>query len=192
MGHIIVGLTGYARAGKDTVGGVLIREHGFVRMGFADLLRKVAYDTDPHVETTQGRYERVSAVVDRLGWERAKGFEDVRRLLQRLGTEGGRTNLGEGVWVDPVVLAAELETSPVVITDVRYRNECEAVRGAGGKVFRVERPGFSPVNSHSSDTGVDSLVVDGVIANDGTLQDLVARVGTLVESLEYLQGAAHA
>lgn len=179
MRQTIIGLTGYARSGKDTAAVALIERHGFVRFGFADLLKKVAYDVAPYVETTPGRFERLPDVVDRLGWEKAKSFDDVRGLLQRLGTEGGRNNLGTNVWVEPVIRAAAASTSPVVITDVRFSNEVDAVKGAGGLVVRVDRPGVSAVNAHASDAGIAGLSVDLTLANDGTTDELHDKVSSL-------------
>lgn len=135
---LIIGLMGYPRSGKDTAAKVLIHQHGYTRFGFADLLKKVALNIDPYVETTPSRFERLSEVVARLGWERAKSFDDVRRFLLRLGTEGGRMNLGSEVWVEPVMRRVVTNPGPVV-TDVRFGNEVAAVRAAGGFMVRVNR-----------------------------------------------------
>lgn len=172
MARLIVGLTGFARCGKDTAATGLVECRGFTRLAFADLLKKVAYDTDPFVEAAPGTFRRLAELVDDVGLESAKDFPDVRRLLQRLGTEGGRNNLGGNVWVDPVMRSAAGSTNPVVITDVRFPNEAVAVRAAGGFVVRVTRPNVAAINTHSSDAGVASLSVDFDVSNDGNVKDL--------------------
>lgn len=182
--QLIIGLTGYARSGKDTAAAVLTADHGFTRYGFADLLKKVARDIDPYVETSPSRFERLSAVVDRLGWEKAKSYEDVRRLLQRLGTEGGRDNLGDAVWVEPVMRRIVASHAPAVITDVRFPNECAAVQQAGGYVVRVHRPGVAAINAHPSDAGIDTLPVDLHLTNDGTVEQLHHQTSHLVARLQ--------
>lgn len=190
MDTVIIGLTGYAQSGKDTAARGLIESRGFTRLAFADLLKKTAYDIDPYVETTPGCFERLSDLVDRLGLERAKSYDDVRRLYQRLGTEGGRNNLGTDVWVDPVMRTAMASPSPVVITDVRFPNEVAAVKAAGGLVVRVERPGVGAINAHASDAGIASLIVDMELVNSSTVEQLHAKIIDLADSLTLVASRA--
>lgn len=184
MDTVIIGLTGHAQSGKDTAARGLIESRGFTRLAFADLLKKTAYDIDPYVQKDDGSFVRLSVLVDEVGMERAKlENEDVRRLLQRLGTEGGRNNLGGNVWVDPVMRAAMASPTPVAVTDVRFPNEVAAVKSAGGLVVRVSRPGVGPVNAHVSDAGIDSLEVDLELVNDGTIADLHAKITAVADRL---------
>ena len=44
---MIIGLAGYAGAGKDTVGNILIEKHNFRRIAFADKIRSFIYDINP-------------------------------------------------------------------------------------------------------------------------------------------------
>lgn len=169
---MIVGLSGYAQSGKDTVGKILVDNHGFERKAFADILRQAAYILNPWIGG-----ERLQAVVDRHGWERAKALQEVRRLLQVFGTEVGRELLGQDVWVN--ALHKQLEpTKNYVITDVRFPNEARFVWFQGGKLWRVIRPGFRPVNPHASETALDATALDATILNNGTLELLAGRVET--------------
>ena len=47
---MIIGLSGYAQSGKDTVAKVLIEEYGFTRIAFADKIREFLYDLNPQVK----------------------------------------------------------------------------------------------------------------------------------------------
>lgn len=167
---MIVGLAGYARAGKDTAGTYLVGHFGFQRRSFADTLRAVLLATDPMVPA--GRHATVRGdapsfvplhhLVDMFGWEEAKATEPdsaygVRALLQRLGTDAGRRHLGENVWVDAAMRDLPERT---VFTDVRFPNEADAIRAAGGKVVRIVRPGTGPVNDHPSETALDTYGYD--------------------------------
>lgn len=178
---LVIGLTGYARSGKDTAAKTLIEKHDFVRRSFAEKLYGMLLATDPIVpvptervgiRVLETRYERLSVVVERIGWEKAKDtIPEVRQLLQRLGTEGVRVHLGETTWIDAAV--SDIRTGGrYVFTDVRFENEAEAIRKLGGEVWRVERPGFEPVNSHVSDAGIPDALISRTIKNDGTLADL--------------------
>ena len=171
-----VGLTGRARTGKDTAAAALVAV-GWQRVGFADLLRDVAYAVDPTVSLGDHGHGRLSVVVDQIGWEQAKDYDDVRRFLQRLGTEGVRNHLGTHVWVDAAMARA---TTPTVFTDVRFPNEAQAIRDAGGIVVRLTRPTAGTVVGHSSEEAMDTWPVDATIYNDGTPAELHAKMMGLV------------
>lgn len=122
---------------------------------------------------------RVQDIVNQHGYEIAKKqYPEYRELLQRFGTEVGREQFGENFWTDRV--KAQIKPGgKYVISDVRFANEADTVREAGGKVFRIKRDGTGAINAHVSDTGIDSLIVDGVIPNTSTLEhfrDLVLAV----------------
>ncbi|MGW0899254.1 hypothetical protein ACWD0G_20100, partial [Streptomyces goshikiensis] len=91
----LVGFAGVARSGKDTAAGALLSA-GWQRKAFADKVKEVLYALDPRIVDehyaeglTSLRYE-----VDGYGWEITKDcYPEVRRYLQRLGTEGVRSVL---------------------------------------------------------------------------------------------------
>ncbi|MFC8244161.1 nucleoside/nucleotide kinase family protein [Streptomyces chartreusis] len=126
-----IGITGRARAGKDTAGKFFVDGHGYRRIGFADALKDVALELDPIVDAGESLW--LSYVVAEHGWEVAKDrHPEVRRILQELGA--GMRAVDEEVWLR-AALAKAVEANdagvPVVITDVRYRNEASPVRPSG-------------------------------------------------------------
>lgn len=168
----IIGMSGYARSGKDTFAAALI-ELGWKRYALADSLKRAALALDPIVITEQGP-TRLSFLVDNRGWEQAKENADVRQLLQRLGTEVGRTYFGENAWIDVLDRQiADEDPERVVVTDVRFPNEVEWLRANGGVLIRIERPGVGPANGHASEQSLDEYEVDYIIDNSGTIEDLV-------------------
>ena len=46
---MIIGLSGYAQVGKDTVANYLVEKYGFVKVSFADPIREALYKLDPKV-----------------------------------------------------------------------------------------------------------------------------------------------
>jgi hypothetical protein len=180
---MLVGLSGYAQSGKDSVGAILVKEYGFTRYAFADALKEIVYRLNPLVENAGGGPAiRMQDVVDGYGWEVAKKSPEVRRLLQVMGTEAGRQVLGDNIWVDTVL--NKVGDDNVVITDCRFPNEAQAVQARSGVVIRVERPGVAAVNAHASETALDSWLYDATIFNTGTLEDLEWVVKDLYERLE--------
>lgn len=169
-----VGLAGFARSGKDSVGAVLVSE-GFVRRSFASPMRVALARLNPLVETVNGVMPLMDALYLLGSWEglkeRAPG---VRVLLQRLGSDVGREMFGEGFWVEQAFRG--LGDEDVVFTDVRFPNEAEAIRGRGGVVWNVVRPGVGAANGHVSECALDGFVFDETIVNDGSLDDLREKV----------------
>lgn len=162
-----IGLSGYARSGKDTVGRYLA-EQGWLQVAFADSIRKSLYAFNPRVTMDM----RVADIVDDHGWETGKLVSpEMRILLQRLGTQVGRELLGENVWVDLTIRNIP-DGSRVVFTDCRFENEADKVREIGGKVWRVNRPNGQAINDHISEVALDDYDFDQVFINDGDISDL--------------------
>lgn len=180
---MIIGLSGYARSGKDSVADILVKDAGFIRVAFADKLREALYALNPLVSHDKEPDRllfatRLQTVIDEHGWDGVKNTlygPEVRRLLQRMGTEAGRNVLGDNVWVDAVLATIDV-TKNYVATDCRFRNEAKAVVRKGGQVWRVTRPGVEPANDHISEVGLDTWPFDRIVYNDGNLFDLREKV----------------
>lgn len=183
-GPLLVGFSGYARAGKNAAAEALL-EDGWHHASFAAKLKAFLLAINPQIVQNQLTY-RLKNLVVVYGWERAKDeFPEIRELLQRTGTDAGRTVLWGDVWVDAAFRALP-EGRPVAFTDVRFANEAAAIRARGGLVIRVNRDGVGPAvgkdgKVHVSETALDDYDFDSVIANDGTLEDLHAKVRAVVQ-----------
>jgi hypothetical protein len=170
---MIIGLTGYAQSGKDTLAGMLIGLHKYENRAFADPIRKLLYEMNPLVKDEY----RVKGVVDAYGWDRAKvEFPELRNLLQTLGV-GARTIFNDQFWVSQG-LAGVSEGDKIVITDVRFPNEADAIKSLGGQIWRVKRLGVEAVNEHISETAMDGYKVDQIFVNNGSVDDLMTLLQT--------------
>lgn len=168
-----IGLSGYARSGKDTVAAHLIGRHSYERVAFADSIREALYKLNPKVPINDVYgFIPLRPAVDMYGWEALKeDVPHVRNLLQRLGTEVGREMFGSEFWVDAAINKIP-DGAKVVFTDVRFPNEAEAIRGLGGRIYRVTREGVAPTNGHISEVALDDYEFDGVIDNNSTIEIL--------------------
>jgi hypothetical protein len=176
-----VGIAGYKRVGKNLVASTLVEKYGYTRAALADPLKEMALAADPYVRPDDRRFERLSHLVACDGWEEAKRHVDVRRFLQRLGTEGARRHLGEDAWIEALKkkMLAVWRAGPVtyfVIPDVRFPNEAAAIKEWGGVVWRIHRPGYSS-DGHPSESGVDAIEPNIILSNSGD----VAHLEMLVE-----------
>lgn len=181
----LVALSGYARTGKDTVAQILVDNHGFTRVAFADKLREALYAFNPIVRVNDDdsvNFMYLQTLVDEVGWEEAKKFSpDVREYQQRLGTEVGRDVLGRDVWVIAALGGLDYSQGQrYVVTDCRFPNEADYIWTHGGILVRVERPGVGPANSHISEVGLDNHLFDLRLLNDGTVDDLAGDIAELI------------
>jgi hypothetical protein len=117
-----------------------------------------------------------------------------REYLQNMGTEAGRTLFGEDFWVDQVLpkpvdhcpgmdwddhvaqnqialWKMYMDIDVLALTDVRFKNEAERIKKLGGVVWEVQRPGKES-DGHASEQRLPEELVDHIIVNDGTLDDL--------------------
>jgi len=110
----------------------------------------------------------------------------VRRLLQWWGTEYRRAQDSD-YWTKAwgrKIEQYELDRAHILVDDVRFMNELEVIRVHGGLIVKIERPGFSGANNHSSETSLDDFSDwDAVVVNDGTLEEFRTKIGALVMTL---------
>jgi len=118
--------------------------------------------------------------------ERVKGSSaagaEYRRLMQRLGTEGGRAILGQNLWVDALLRRIEAIEGDVVVTDVRFDNEAAALRDLGAEIWLIQRPGVDVGDGHPSERGISPDRVTRMIGNDGSIEELYARVDRVLRA----------
>lgn len=109
-----------------------------------------------------------------------------RYAQQTLGTEWGRA-MYPSVWVDLVrrhirKLHATSPGAVVMVTDVRFPNEVDAVHAEGGVVWRINRR-TRRVDTHDSERLVAQLQADLDIQNNGTLEQFRAELARHLEKL---------
>lgn len=170
----IIGLIGHKRAGKDSLARFLIEDHDYYRVAFADPLKNIALDLNPWLLTAHHGYIHLRDFVDTVGWEDAKADPAVRCWLQDLGLAIRKYD--PNFWVRLGLQDARaLPSTPVVITDVRFLNEVDGVRGLGGilvRVVRDEADRAAALDPHISEHELDDIDVDYEIDNNGPLSAL--------------------
>ena len=175
-----IALMGKMRSGKDTVGEFLECDRGFVGYALADELKRMAKKAYP---------------------EMFYNGEKPRELLQNLGAH--MRKFDEDYWVNVLLSkiadynVVYVDTGKAVITDVRFPNEAEALKKEGFKIIRVASPekdrfqrcieagDLHPeiTSQHESETACDFVVPDATIVNDGTIEELYAKVDQVMEVL---------
>jgi hypothetical protein len=166
------------QSGKSTVATRLIQRHNFVSLPMAGtlkgmvavLLEDLGID-DYYLHT--GDKSRV-----------IYNGKTVRELLQTLGTEWGRNIVGRDLWAD--VWRGKVKrlryNHHIVCDDVRFENEAHMIMELGGIMLRVIRPDAATTIAHASEGGLDNFPFTATIRNEGTVEDLHAKVDRLMEN----------
>lgn len=200
---MIIGVSGFARSGKDTVGAYLERVYGFRRARFAAVLKEVCarvfgFSGDQIdgalKETPDARYPMpgvcptcgtLCSSSDDGGW-RCEACERIYRshltprlAMQTLGTEWGR-RLCADVWVE-ATLRDCVPGERWVLCDVRFPNEAIGIARRGGRVIRLLRG--APESAHPSETALVDRhdLFDAIIHNSGTVAELHDHIDARME-----------
>lgn len=170
----IICISGKARSGKDTIGG-MIKEtlegegHSVLVAHYADLVKYICKQF--------------------FGWNGLKD-EQGRAILQYVGTDVVRAQ-NQNYWVDFIVDILNLfhdEWDYVIIPDTRFPNEIERLKERGFDVIsvRINRSGFDngltqEQKNHPSETSLDNATFDFIIDNSGSVSELEEKIYKFVE-----------
>jgi len=192
MQNKVIGIHGFARSGKDTVGDYLLNktlfrpstgemesDHFYKKYSFADPLKESVsmLFNIPLNDLYEGDREKVLP----------KWGLSVRQILQRFGTECMRNNFGYDFWINKAQEQVDSLTvdRTIIISDVRFENEAEFCR-KNGVLIHIERPdidGRVGDIGHASESGVNLNTSDYHIHNDGSLEDLYKKVDVIMREI---------
>jgi hypothetical protein len=176
----LIAFCGCAGAGKTTAAARLTGVHGYVRAPFAaglkamlaTLLRLQGADEDEIAELIDG-----AAKEDRC---RYLAGASARRAMQTLGTEWGRA-IDQDFWVK-VWRGALPDSGRIVVDDLRFANEANAIHDMGGLVVRIDRPDarrLDPAAAAHASESLAGVTPDRVIVGGGPFENLWEQVDDL-------------
>lgn len=186
---VVVGLTGVAGSGKDTVASILGLHHGFTRIALGDGVKSALRDLDG-LSCAFTKELGAGGLSSREAWQMLGG--DAREDLAH-ATMALDINLA-WTYVVGIKIAYCLRRHPVrrhrfVVPDISYKHEI-AVLGhiamaLGGTyaTWRIERPGAGlrgKAGQHASEQGRASLPADRTIDNDRDIRQLAQAVDDAV------------
>ena len=118
-----------------------------------------------------------------------------RIIYQYLGTDIFRSGIQkiipgieDNFWVKLTLdnyhkIINEDKLANVVISDVRFQNEIDAIHKEGGIIIKISRPGINNSDGHISEKNITDLNGDYEIINDGSIQDLYKKIDIVFEKL---------
>jgi hypothetical protein len=173
---VVIGITGKAGAGKDTVADYLVREHGFQKLSFATILKKMLEAAGmPEPANREDKEKTIPGFS--FSW---------REAAQKLGTEWGR-GLDPNVWVDAIEKYITMteekrgQRPRFVISDARFENEAVLIRRRGVLLHVYGREAdLGAKSAHVSEAGIVRMPSDILVDNSDTFD---VTKGRLLEAL---------
>lgn len=203
---MIIGIFGNNRSGKTTIAEHLTSQLGFNHVAFATKLKELVKhnmhmddswkkDTHPfHQESYGYRLEWVKRAFGEdkyikyleLIKDETEKYKIYRHTLEFVGTECCRHGIDPEIW--RILLEYHLicnTNEDIVIDDIRFPNEYNALTRHGAIFIRVKSPLYEePPGTHESQIHVDSFKEHHIIINDYTEKPL-REVQKLIISLQY-------
>jgi len=180
----VVGLTGAAGCGKDTLAQELVNM-GWERVAFADALKDMCIDylglTHYDAYTQEGK----------MRFNETWGMTN-REILQKVGTDAMRNGFHDEVWVKIAGIKIKnhlAEGKKVVVTDCRFDNEAELCESLGGVCVKINRPSVQSnltqsEQKHASEAGISSKLIAFAIDNNSTIEAMRLMFLSKLETLE--------
>ena len=182
-----IGIVGYNEdnggsmfAGKDTVAGII--EDGLKKIGASSHVLPFA----EHLKTTAAYMFQLSEFHFYDQEWKSKIIPEYnmtpREILQVFGTDCVRKHFGDDFWINATFSKADkMKEDFVIIPDIRFQNEIDAVKAKGGKILGVRRKNSQSngqFTGHSSENTCLQLIEQAEIEfiNDSTLENLKEEV----------------
>jgi len=175
---LIIGLLGKAGAGKDTAAKIIQKESGFPSKiySFAYKLKEICCELyDIKMEYFLDSYLKETVI--------EKYNKTPRTILQQTGM--ALKEIDGKIWVRYLMKNIFEENQEVsIISDVRYKEEVDAIISAGGYILKIIKVGESKLSAseqqHPSEAGVDKIsdkkIFASITAEEGDLETFCREV----------------
>lgn len=180
---MLIGLVGRKRVGKDTVAFYLENRYKYKKISLADPIREM-------IEVFFRSLGIEKKDFGNLFYGDAKDIPNEnlfgrtpRYLLQSLGTEWGRTLVDPNVWIECALRVYDRSPQKMVVSDVRFQNEADAIVARGGKLIKIHNPRAKIDNSHPSEIMVDKISTHFEILNVSTFNNLYTDVDKILRQI---------
>lgn len=184
----IIGFLGVKSSGKDTAGQYLIDKFGYTKHALGDPVKQIC-KTMFNLSDEQITDQKLKEQTDpRWGLS-------PRTMFQRIGTEFGQIKLYRlfpelknyvpyrTLWVK--IFEQWLENHPeslVVITDLRFEHEINAIKSNGGIIVKINRD-TGLIDNHISEIDINQInkdLVDYEIDNNYAVEDLYSQLDSII------------
>lgn len=170
----VIGFTGKKRSGKTTAVSHVINAFPLsAHVNFKDALIRELTMYFPELLSEIGKhYDNTPTWYDGRPWTIERLFKEkpplVRALMRNFGTELRRKK-DPDYWVKEWIKSVEWYemhgAEIILVDDVRFLNEADAIRALGGKIIRIQSGREDNADDHQSEREMESIVCDIAIEN---------------------------
>jgi hypothetical protein len=193
---LIIGIAGKIGVGKTTTSDYLEQKYSFSEYSFAEPIKKIGLAFGFESHQLYGTQRQKMEVNEHWG-------VSARHFLQKFGTDICRDVMPTIIpdmkfgdsgtpWIRlfEIHVAKLVKENPhacIVISDVRFVNEAEAIQKMGGYVFRIDREEKIETDektaSHASETELMKINADLILDNSGTKDTLYATLDSVIGNI---------
>jgi len=154
---MIIGFTGKKTAGKTSAAKFINEKYGYPIFSFADALKEMIVTAG--MATPEEVYQSKP--------------ENVRWLLQKIGTDIIRNQINPNFWVDKMTdKIINCKEKIIIIDDIRFLNERKFVLDFNGVLIKIIRNNVYNNDTHQSEIEIDLLDCNHILLNNGSLDKL--------------------
>ena len=149
----IIGLSGKKQNGKSTTANWLTQHYGYEQVSFGAALKEAVSII---FGFPMDKFE------DGVWKETVDPFWGVtpRHILETVGTRCLRDNFRQDIWVKVVERKlANYKYRRIVLTDVRFPTEVDAIRSWGGEIWRLVHPDRQSGSTSVPETALDTYAL---------------------------------
>lgn len=176
---ILIGIAGPAQSGKSTLAGefrrlVEFRGQKYAEQPFAGPLKRMLASIG--VDVSDPSKNTPVPFLD--------GKVTPRIMMQTLGTEWGRSLLRD-LWLRIWQHEMDDQAHCVCVSDVRFDNEAELIRGLGGTIVHVVRKSTADmlaVPAHASEAGIARMKGDIIFRNDRGIEKMAQLAASILDN----------
>lgn len=186
----LIGLTGPAGCGKDTVARIICDTQEFIQISLAEPIKRgLSAMLGLSIDTLTDRELKEKPLAQ-------YGNKTPRQLMQTLGTEWGRNMVDQHIWlnvaqqqinyINRIAQNGDGYIAGIVISDIRFPGEAKWLRDQGGTIWHIRRPDnpFATKSEHESEIPLIPQDNDQFVINDGDIDALFETVTNLMQRIE--------
>lgn len=184
---MIIAFLGQKHSGKDTCAEYLIKNYNFKRYAFGDPVKEVCrilfgFNDEQLYGSKKEEYDTRLNITP-------------RETFQKIGTEFGQYIIHEilpNLNIEKRTLWTRIlddidKSAHIVISDVRFQHEIDAIKKNGGIIIKIDRNTIqNDFNNHASEQeifNISSSFINFTIENNGSLNELYENLFSILKSL---------
>ena len=167
----IIFLAGYPGCGRTTVGNILVKDYGYTKHSFSNRLKNIV----------NAKYTGSDGSVSQFAWA-PKSTQATLPSIKDLNREAElwKYNYHNDIWAKLLIADISPTDDKIVITDLKYRNEYDAVNihypNKNVATWFIKRPGVNAASDPSENCQVNDFVFDAILNNAADIDALKASV----------------